>query len=87
MVGFINTLKPEDRKILLNVKEQFGDLSKVHLAFVGDGNNVCHSLMLVCAKTGLKRDIRSGRTAERSYLTCALTVRSSANPRHPSDRP
>jgi len=29
--GFINTLKPEDRKILLNVKEQFGDLSQSDL--------------------------------------------------------
>lgn len=38
---------------LLTLKEQFGDLSKVHLAFVGDGNNVCHSLMLGAAIMGM----------------------------------
>ncbi|MCT8124632.1 ornithine carbamoyltransferase [Alishewanella sp. BS5-314] len=38
---------------LLTLKEQYGDLSKVHLAFVGDGNNVCHSLMLGAAIMGM----------------------------------
>ncbi|GGW52122.1 ornithine carbamoyltransferase [Alishewanella tabrizica] len=38
---------------LLTLKEQFGDLDKVHLAFVGDGNNVCHSLMLGAAIMGM----------------------------------
>lgn len=38
---------------LLALKERFGDLSKVHLAYVGDGNNVCHSLMLGAALSGM----------------------------------
>ena len=38
---------------LLTLKEHYGDLSKVHLAFVGDGNNVCHSLMLGAAIMGM----------------------------------
>ena len=38
---------------LLTLKEQYGDLSKVHLAFVGDGNNVFHSLMLGAAIMGM----------------------------------
>ncbi|WP_419570266.1 ornithine carbamoyltransferase [Rheinheimera sp.] len=38
---------------LLTLKEHYGDLSKVHLAFVGDGNNVCHSLMLGAAILGM----------------------------------
>lgn len=38
---------------LLTLKEQYGDLNKVHLAFVGDGNNVCHSLMLGAAIMGM----------------------------------
>lgn len=38
---------------LLTLTEQYGDLSKVHLAFVGDGNNVCHSLMLGAAIMGM----------------------------------
>jgi len=32
--------------------ERFGDLKKVSLAYVGDGNNVAHSLMLTCACLG-----------------------------------
>jgi ornithine carbamoyltransferase len=38
---------------LLTLTEQYGDLNKVHLAFVGDGNNVCHSLMLGAAIMGM----------------------------------
>jgi ornithine carbamoyltransferase len=36
----------------LTLRERFGDLSKVHLAYVGDGNNVSHSLMLGAALFG-----------------------------------
>jgi ornithine carbamoyltransferase len=32
--------------------EKFGDLKGLKLAFVGDGNNVCHSLMIQGAKLG-----------------------------------
>ena len=34
--------------------EKFGDLSKVTLAYVGDGNNMAHSLMLAGAALGAK---------------------------------
>jgi ornithine carbamoyltransferase len=34
------------------LKERAGDLSKLKLAYIGDGNNVCHSLMLAGAKAG-----------------------------------
>ncbi len=36
----------------LTLREKFGDLSQVHLAYVGDGNNVAHSLMLGAALFG-----------------------------------
>jgi ornithine carbamoyltransferase len=32
--------------------EKFGSLKGLKLAFVGDGNNVCHSLMIMAAKLG-----------------------------------
>ena len=34
------------------LQEHFGDVSKLKLAFVGDGNNVAHSLMLTAAALG-----------------------------------
>ena len=36
----------------LTLQERFGDLTKVRLAYVGDGNNVAHSLLLAAASTG-----------------------------------
>jgi len=36
----------------LTLQERFGDLRKITLAYVGDGNNVAHSLLLTCACVG-----------------------------------
>ncbi|MGH9407416.1 MAG: ornithine carbamoyltransferase [Terriglobia bacterium] len=38
---------------LFTLEERFGSLAGVKLAYVGDGNNVCHSLMTVAAKLGV----------------------------------
>ncbi|MFH1359616.1 MAG: ornithine carbamoyltransferase [Candidatus Omnitrophota bacterium] len=38
---------------IFTVKEKFSDLESVTLAYIGDGNNVCHSLLLGCAKVGI----------------------------------
>jgi ornithine carbamoyltransferase len=35
-----------------SLQERFGDLKKVTLSYVGDGNNVAHSLLLTCACLG-----------------------------------
>ena len=37
----------------VTLSEHFTDLSKVNLAYVGDGNNVSHSLMLMAATLGM----------------------------------
>jgi len=37
---------------VFTMKEQFGDLRGLKLAFVGDGNNVAHSLLLTAARLG-----------------------------------
>jgi ornithine carbamoyltransferase len=38
---------------LFTLKNKFGDLEGLTLAYVGDGNNVCHSLMITAAKLGV----------------------------------
>jgi ornithine carbamoyltransferase len=39
------------------LKEKLGDLANMKLAYIGDGNNVCHSLLFAAAKTGSKMSI------------------------------
>lgn len=38
---------------LFTLREQFGRLKGLKLAYIGDGNNVAHSLMLGCARLGI----------------------------------
>ena len=38
---------------LITLREHFGKLAGLHLSYVGDGNNVCHSLCFAAAKTGM----------------------------------
>lgn len=42
---------------LLTVREEFGGVEGVEIAYVGDGNNVAHSLAIACALTGAKLTI------------------------------
>jgi len=44
---------------LMTVQEHFGRLAGLTLAYVGDGNNVARSLMVACAKFGVKFRIAS----------------------------
>jgi ornithine carbamoyltransferase len=39
------------------LQEHFGDLKKIHFAYVGDGNNMAHSLLLAGASLGAKVSI------------------------------
>jgi ornithine carbamoyltransferase len=38
----------------MTIRERFGRLAGVRLAYLGDGNNVCHSLMRIAARTGME---------------------------------
>ena len=38
---------------VLTLKERFGDLKGLRVAFCGDGNNVAHSLMFCCVRLGV----------------------------------
>jgi len=42
---------------IFSVKERFGQLEGLTMAYIGDGNNVCHSLMVACAKVGINLNI------------------------------
>lgn len=44
---------------VFTLKEHFGDLRGLRLAFVGDGNNVAHSLMISAARLGIHFAIAS----------------------------
>ncbi len=46
------------------LKEKIGDLSHTKLAYVGDGNNVSHSLLFAAAKTGTKISIATPKGYE-----------------------
>jgi ornithine carbamoyltransferase len=50
----------------LTLREQKGGLSKIKLSYVGDGNNVCHSLMLAAAKAGTKMAVGTPKGYEPS---------------------
>jgi ornithine carbamoyltransferase len=38
---------------VMTIRERFGRLAGVRVAYLGDGNNVCASLMVACARLGL----------------------------------
>ena len=44
---------------IYSIKEKLGSLDSVTLAYVGDGNNVCHSLLYACAIIGLNLNVAS----------------------------
>jgi len=37
---------------VMTIRERFGQVEGVRVTYLGDGNNVCHSLMVACAKLG-----------------------------------
>jgi ornithine carbamoyltransferase len=49
---------------MLTLREQFGELGGLKLAFVGDGNNVAHSLMLSATRMGIHFSIATPRGYE-----------------------
>jgi len=57
------------------LQEHFGDLSKIHFAYVGDGNNMAHSLLLAGASVGAKVSIA---TPERYGLSPVILTMAQA---------
>ncbi len=56
------------------VIEHKGKLEGLKLAYVGDGNNVCHSLLNGCAKVGMNISVATPRGYEPSPLIVDLAV-------------
>ena len=49
---------------LLTLDERFGGLEGLHVAWIGDGNNVCHSLLLAAALAGVSVTVATPRLHE-----------------------
>ena len=49
---------------LFTIREKFGSFKNITMAYVGDGNNVCNSLIAVCAKVGLHLNIATPKGYE-----------------------
>jgi len=49
---------------LFTIYEHKGRLKGLKLAYVGDGNNVCHSLLFACAKAGMNMSIATPKGFE-----------------------
>lgn len=65
---------------LYTVREKLKDLKKgLTIAYVGDGNNVCNSLIYACAKVGLKINVASPKGYEPKVKSPALKLFRSAS--------
>lgn len=42
---------------LMTIRERFGQFAGLKFVWVGDGNNVCNSMMLACALTGMRATV------------------------------
>ncbi len=64
---------------LFTVLEAKGRLEGLTLAYIGDGNNVCHSLMVVCALAGMHVTVAApeGYKPDSDILTRATDIASS----------
>ena len=69
---------------LLTVREEFGTVEGINITYIGDGNNVAHSLAIACALTGANLTIAhpEGHAPEGKVLE--LAGKSGAAPKdHP----
>jgi ornithine carbamoyltransferase len=61
---------------MVTLKEKFGRLRGLKLTYVGDGNNVAHSLMLCCARLGINMSVAtpSGYAPRTSVIAKAIEL-------------
>ena len=81
----INALTDEEHPCqaladLLTIHDEFGDYAGRTLTYVGDGNNVAHSLLLACASVGLGvRVAHPDGYAPAANVVAAATARAAAH--------
>ncbi|AOY79494.1 ornithine carbamoyltransferase [Moorena producens JHB] len=63
---------------LLTIQECFGTLAGLTLTYVGDGNNVAHSLMLGCALMGMNVRIATPPAYQPDSAICELALKTAA---------
>jgi len=61
---------------LFTVYEIKGELKGINISYIGDGNNVCHSLLLGCAMTGMNLKVASpkGYEPKKYILNSAVKI-------------
>jgi ornithine carbamoyltransferase len=61
---------------VMTLRERFGRLEGLELAWIGDGNNVCHSLALTAARTGMTVRVASpeGYTPSSEVVAAAVAA-------------
>ncbi|MDE2691854.1 MAG: ornithine carbamoyltransferase [Acidobacteriota bacterium] len=61
---------------LMTVHQEFGELRGRRIAYIGDGNNVAHSLMIACARAGVDFSLASppGYKVADRYLELARSL-------------
>lgn len=60
----------------LTLKETFGTLKGLKIAYLGDGNNVCHSLVLAAAKLGVDMTIVTPKGFEPQFSVLGTALKS-----------
>ncbi len=61
---------------LLTIREEFGSLEGIKISYIGDGNNVAHSLAIACALTGAQLTIAhpEGHAPDKKVLELAESL-------------
>jgi ornithine carbamoyltransferase len=65
------------------LRERRGSLDGIKVAYVGDGNNVCHELMIGAVKLGMAMSVASPRGYEPNQLIVKSSVRDAQKARTP----
>ena len=66
---------------LYTVREKFKSLKNITLAYVGDGNNVCNSLLFICAKLGVNINVGvpKGYEPDEAVIAAAREIAENGN--------